>query len=214
MLKSLQHAEVNKATADFLTCSFFCVCMSLLTSACNNDVCWTAVEMLAVHFYAQWLETYPSTVVQDVCVRRWWEGVEYVNALYAVLLSVVATNPPPHTPSHVEKSSMTLWLLVCGSLTFVCVSRNFSFCSFDCPGCMMLQLRRSKCSFQIKYFPTIRYKTFGKSTRKCSSNTDLKDIHKNMKRFPFPHTHIIQEPMKTHKVPIAFPINPKFIVRN
>jgi len=67
--KSLQHAEVNKAT-DFLTCSFFCVCMSLLTSANNNDACWTAVEMLAVHFYAQWLETYPSTVVQDlrVCV--------------------------------------------------------------------------------------------------------------------------------------------------
>lgn len=97
MPKSLQHAEVNKATADFLTCSFFCVCMSLLTSACNNDVCWTAVEMLAVHFYAQWLETYPSTVVQDVCVRWWWEGVEYVNALYAVLLFVVATNPPsPH----------------------------------------------------------------------------------------------------------------------
>lgn len=107
MPKSLQHAEVNKATADFLTCSFFCVCMSLLTSACNNDVCWTAVEMLAVHFYAQWLETYPSTVVQDVCVRWWWEGVEYVNALYAVLLFVVATNPPPPTPSHVEKSSMT-----------------------------------------------------------------------------------------------------------
>lgn len=109
MLKSLQHAEVNKATADFLTCSFFCACMSLLTSACNNDVCWTAVEMLAVHFYAQWLETYPSTVVQDVCVRRWWEGVEYVNALYAVLLSVVATNPPPPHPHALTCRKKALW---------------------------------------------------------------------------------------------------------